>query len=132
MAIHNAVVSFLDEMSPTHLPGAVDAMHLLETVARRGIRFPAPLIMFSKSLFTLDGILHDIAGSEVSMTVSLILNLTLRCTTDGAFTLPLTTRDWIAIQFQALVYPSRVLVQLQEALMHRFLPLPARPRLTPA
>ncbi len=42
-------------------------MRLLEDVAFQGIRFPAPLIMLSKVLFTLDGILDDIGGDRASM-----------------------------------------------------------------
>jgi hypothetical protein len=36
----------------------------LERIAVAGIPFPAPLIMFSKVMFTLDGILNDVAGQR--------------------------------------------------------------------
>jgi hypothetical protein len=40
-------------------------MRLLDTVGVRGVRFPASLVLIRKVLFTLDGVLHDIAGGDV-------------------------------------------------------------------
>ena len=42
----------------------------------QGIRFPAPLIMLAKVLFTLDGILEDIGGDGTSMGVVMARHIT--------------------------------------------------------
>jgi hypothetical protein len=39
------------------LPSAPDAMRLVERVAMKGIRFPGALVMLSKVMFTLEGML---------------------------------------------------------------------------
>ena len=57
--IADAVARFIDELPATHLPGMVDVMRLLERVAVMGVKFPGSLIMLSKVMFTLDGILRE-------------------------------------------------------------------------
>ena len=42
-------------------------MRLLERVAIKGVRFPVSLIMLSKMMFTLEGLLSDIVGSDAHM-----------------------------------------------------------------
>jgi len=42
-------------------------MRLLERIAMKGIKFPGSLIMLSKVVFTLDGILEDVGGSGSGM-----------------------------------------------------------------
>lgn len=61
--ISDAVKKFIDELRVAHMPSMVDVMRLLESIAMKGVRFPASLIMLSKVLFTLEGILRDISGS---------------------------------------------------------------------
>ena len=61
--ITETVRRFLEELPPSRLPGMVGAMELLERAALVGVRFPKSLIMLSKVMFTLDGILDDIGGS---------------------------------------------------------------------
>ncbi len=120
--IRNQVNSFIDELPLKHLPSAVDAMQLLEQVAFQGIRFPAPLIMLSKVLFTLDGILRDIGGSSVSMGMAMIRYIAGRWIADrAAFASPLTGRDWISLQCSALLYGSRLWLKGEQALVNRVL-----------
>ena len=61
--VSELVTCFLDELPVVSLPSGVDAMLLLERLAMKGVKFPGPLIMLSKVMFTLDGILGDIGGS---------------------------------------------------------------------
>jgi hypothetical protein len=106
------------------MPGAVDAMRLLQEIATRGIRFPAPLIMFSKVLFTLDGILEDIGGKGASMALTLAKHPFRRWLNGGARpAAPLTLQDWITIQCSAAFLGGRLSIKLEEALLDRLLPL---------
>ena len=53
---------FMERLPFTRLPDSLDAMRLLDRLALGGVRFPAPLLLWRKALFTLDGILHEVAG----------------------------------------------------------------------
>ena len=53
-------------MPASRLPSGADAMRLLERVAIKGVKFPSSLIMLSKVMFTLEGILGDIVGSDTA------------------------------------------------------------------
>ncbi len=118
--IQGIVTSYFRGLPATSVPGAVDAMKILQEVAVRGIRFPAPLIMMSKVLFTLDGILGDIAGAGVSMAFTLARHPLRRWVTRGVSAdLPLKARDWIAVQCSALLYGGRMSVKLQEVLLDK-------------
>jgi ubiquinone biosynthesis protein len=126
--IQECVASFLDEMLVTHVPGAVDAMLLLERLAAKGVRFPAPLIMFSKALFTLEGILDEIGGSGTFRSFTLARQLAQRwLANQAAFRSPLSFRDWIAVQCSASLWSSRLWVQCEQAVLDRLLPRVPRP-----
>ena len=58
---------FLTSCRQRICPAAWMRCVLLERVALKGVRFPAPLIMLSKVMFTLDGILGDIGGPDSGM-----------------------------------------------------------------
>lgn len=118
--IHGIVTTYFRTMSASGIPGAVDAMRLLQEVAVKGVRFPAPLIMMSKVLFTLDGILEDIGGTGVSMAFTLARHPLKRWVTRGVTAdIPLKLRDWVAVQCSALLYGGRLSVRLQEALLDK-------------
>jgi len=120
--IRDQVGRFLDALPLTRVPSATDAMQLLEDVAFQGIRFPAPLIMLSKVLFTLDGILEDIGGDRASMGVVMARHVArLRLTDPSAFASPLTATDWITVQCSALLYGSRLWVKAQQTIVDRLL-----------
>jgi ubiquinone biosynthesis protein len=120
--IRDRVRRFLDALPLTRLPSATDAMRLLEDVAFQGIRFPAPLIMLSKVLFTLDGILGDIGGDGTSMGTVMARHIARRWLTDrAAFASPLTSSDWITVQCSALLYSSRLLIKGEQKIVDRLL-----------
>jgi hypothetical protein len=117
------ISGFLDDLAPTRLPSLVDAMLLVEKLAVSGICFPAPLIMFSKTLFTLDGILNHIGGSDVFRGFTLARHLGTRWLTNrSAFGSPLSFGDWIAIQCSAALCGGRLFVQGERMLLDRLLP----------
>jgi ubiquinone biosynthesis protein len=120
--IRDRVRRFLDALPLARLPSATDAMRLLEDVAFQGIRFPAPLIMLSKVLFTLDGILEDIGGDRASMGTVMARHIARRWLTDrAAIASPLTSSDWITLQCSALLYSSRLLVKGEQTIVDRLL-----------
>ena len=126
--IRERVRRFLDTLPMSRLPSATDSMRLLEDVAFQGIRFPAPLIMLSKVLFTLDGILEDIGGSSASMGMVMARHIArLRLTHPTAFRSPLTTGDWVTIQCSALLYSSRLWIKGEQAILDRLLSRNAAP-----
>jgi ubiquinone biosynthesis protein len=117
--IHGAAEHFFDELPVAQLPRAVDAMALLEKVAMAGVRFPASLIMFSKVLFTLDGILDDIRGNgttEFTIARYLLMRWLRQPLSIG---LPLTLRDWVNVECSAILYGGRLGVRCEEALTRR-------------
>jgi predicted unusual protein kinase regulating ubiquinone biosynthesis (AarF/ABC1/UbiB family) len=99
------VARFFAGLPSNHSPGALDAMHLLDEIALEGVHFPASLFLFRKIVFTLDGVLHDIAGSEVRMdTVITREFLTRWISSFGLFHSPLSIRDLAAVEWQTLRY----------------------------
>jgi ubiquinone biosynthesis protein len=125
--IRETVTRFLGEL-PSGLPKGVDAMRLLERIAMKGIKFPGSLIMLSKVMVTLDGILGDIGGSDEGMGFTIARHVAQHWLRNRAeFQSPLRTKDWITLQCSALLYPSRVWVGWQQSLVDRYLP-PARSR----
>lgn len=121
--VYELVTGFLDELPMKRLPSGADAMRLLEAIALKGIKFPAPLIMLSKVMFTLDGILTDIRGADTGMGFTMARHVAQHWLRDrAAFRSPLLTRDWITLQCSALLYTSRLWLQCEQAILDRFLP----------
>jgi ubiquinone biosynthesis protein len=117
------VTHFLDEMPVMRLPGGADAMRLLERVAMKGIKFPGPLIMLSKVMFTLDGILQDVGGSGSGMGFAIARHIAQHWIRNRKeFRSPLVSKDWITLQCSALLYSSRLWLQSEQAIMDRLLP----------
>lgn len=124
--VAQTVETFLDELPLARLPSMVDAMQLLERAAVAGVGFPKSLIMLSKVMFTLDGILGDIGGSTSRMGLTIAGQLTQRWLSDRkAFRSPLLAKDWITLQCSALLYSSRLWMRWEQAMLDRFLPQPA-------
>jgi ubiquinone biosynthesis protein len=118
--IRESVDRFIAKLPLTHMPGAADALDLLEDIALKGVRLPAPLIMLRKVLFTLDGVQHDIGDPEVSVVSILARHATPRWLTSWkAFGSPLSPRDWLTVQFSTLFYGGRVWWQGAQALLDR-------------
>lgn len=121
---------FIDELPTSRLPSGADAMRLLERVAIKGIKFPGSLIMLSKVMFTLEGILGDIVGSDVGMGFTLARHVAQHWLSNrSAFRSPLMRWDWLTVQCSALLYTGRLWVQWEQAMLNRFL---ARNSTTPA
>src|SRR5208337_4839285 len=117
------VTRFLDELPVA--PSGVDAMVLLERLAMKGVKFSGPLIMLSKVMFTLDGILGDVGGSSSGMGFGLTIARHVAqhwIRNRKEFRSPLKTRDWITLQCSALLYTSRLWLQGEQALLDRVLP----------
>ncbi len=121
--IRRCVTQYLEQMPATRLPSGVDVMRLLEKLAVQGVRFPAPLIMLSKVLFTLDGIVEDIAGVNPGIAFSLIRHLAERWLGNpAALRSPVRPKDWLALQSSALLFPLRLWVRGEQALLNKLLP----------
>jgi hypothetical protein len=121
--ITETVKKFLEELPLSRLPGMVDAMELLERAALVGVRFPKSLIMLSKVLFTLDGILVDIGGDGSGMGLTIARHLTQRWLSDRkSFRSPLLAKDWVTLQCSALLYSSRLWMRWEQAMLDRILP----------
>lgn len=124
--VGETVRHFLDQLPARYLPGGVDAMELLEKVALKGVRFPAPLIMLSKVMFTLDGLLRDVSGDQSGMGFAIARHVAMHWITHrNAFQSPLQARDWVTLQCSALLFTSRLWLKYEEGLVNRYLPAPA-------
>jgi ubiquinone biosynthesis protein len=131
--IHNTVSEFLDQVPVKHLPSAVDTMQLLERVAMKGVKFPGALIMLSKVIFTLDGLLGDVGGDSSGMGFTIARHVAQHWLTHrGAFRSPLTARDWVTLQCSALLYPTRMGLKGGEAMLDWLLPARPEPELSPS
>jgi len=125
--VSELVTRFLDELPV--VPSGVDAMRLLERIAMKGVKFPGPLIMLSKVMFTLDGIMGDVGGSSKGMGFGLTIARHVAqhwIRNRKEFRSPLMNRDWITLQCSALLYTGRLWLKGEQAILDRLLP----PRLT--
>ena len=122
--VGKTVVRFLDSLPVKYFPTGVDAMRLLEKVAIKGIRFPSPLIMLSKVMFTLDGILADISGENSGVGLSIARQVAQHWVTHrNGFRSPLRIEDWITLQCSALLYPTRLWLNYEQKLVDRYFPV---------
>ena len=122
-AIGDTVAHFLDELPATSWPSMVDVMRLLERLAMTGVRFPVSLIMLSKVMFTLDGILGGIAGADNEMGAAIVRHMVKHWITDQkAFRSPLAVKDWVTLQCSSLLYTPRLWMRWERAILDRLLP----------
>lgn len=120
--IQQGTAEFLDAMPASSFPSAADAMRLLESVAIRGVKFPVSLIMLSKVMFTLEGILGDLVGSDTAMGLNVARHVALHWLGNRSeFRFPLIRRDWITLQCSALLLPGRLGIQWQQTMLNRWL-----------
>jgi ubiquinone biosynthesis protein len=121
--IREAVSRFLDELPMQRLPSGVDAVQLLERMALKGVKFPGALVMLSKVIFTLDGILHDVGGSGSGMGFTIARHVAQHWLKDRkAFRSPLKTSDWVTLQCSALLLGTRLWLKGEQAMLDRVLP----------
>src|SRR5271166_2068979 len=117
------VTHFLGELPVVRWPKGVDAMRLLERLAMKDVKFPGPLIMLSKVIFTLDGILGDIGGPGNGMGFTIARHVAQHWIRNRKeFRSPLMTRDWITLQCSALLYTPRLWLRGEQAILDRLLP----------
>jgi ubiquinone biosynthesis protein len=122
-AVRNAVTAFIAELPLKRVPAGGDVMRLLERVAMKGVKFPSALIMLSKVMVTLEGILNDLGCSESSMGFTIARHVALQWLRNREmFRSPLLARDWITLQCSALLYASRLWLSLEEEMVERWLP----------
>ncbi len=125
--VRELIISFLDDLPVVHPPSGVDAMRLLERLAMKGIKFPGSLIMLSKVIFTLDGILGDIGGSDKGMGFAIARRVAQHWIFNRKeFRSPLQTGDWVTLQSSALLYPGRLWLECEQAILNRLLPADSR------
>jgi len=108
-SIRKHIDALLDSLPLKRLPGPMDAIRLLDTIALDEVRFPAALLMFRKAAFTLEGVVQDVAGGKLRLD-SLMANQLLanwKDTIAGLLSV-LSARDWIALDWSALTFTSRV------------------------
>ncbi len=128
--VSELVTHFLGELPV--MPTGVDAMRLLERLAMKGVKFSGSLIMLSKVMFTLDGIMGDIGGSEKGTGFGLTIARHVAqhwIRNRKEFSSPLMTKDWITLQCSALLYTTRLWLEGEQALLNRLLPGSPPPRL---
>lgn len=131
--VRESVTKFLDQMPASRMPSGADAMRLLERVAVQGVKFPTSLIMLSKVMFTLEGILGDIVGADTAMGFTIARHVAQQWVANRSrFRSPLRSRDWLALQFSAMLYTSRLWVRWEEAVLNRLLTPKSIPALATA
>ena len=125
--IRQAVTHFLDELPASRLPRGADAMRLLERIALKGVKFPASLVMLSKVMVTLEGILADVGGSDTGMSFAIARHVAQNWfVSRAAYRSPLIIKDWLTLQCSALLYSSRLWLHLEQTLLDRWLPSPVK------
>ena len=118
--IRTLTAAFIDELPASRLPSGADAMRLLERVAIKGVKFPSSLIMLSKVMFTLEGLLGDIVSPDAGMGFTLARQVAQHWLSNrSAFRFPLQARDWLTLQCSALLYTGRLWVRWEETLLNR-------------
>jgi ubiquinone biosynthesis protein len=79
-------------------PGTLDAMRLLDEIALAGAHFPSSLFFFRKSVFTLDGVLQDVAGTQIRIDYVIAREFATRWLGSfGMFYAPLQGEDFAAV-----------------------------------
>ncbi len=116
--LREQVADFLDQLPLAKLPSAVDAMRMLERLAMSGMKFPAPLIMLSKVMLMLDGILAELGASENCMGIGISRHLLQQSFRDRTLIAsPIKGFDWINLQCSAVMYVGRLCIRWEELLV---------------
>ena len=111
--------TFIDGLPVTHVPDALDSMLLLEEIAKLGVRFPSELILFSKTLFTLNGVLDDLRRTEKVSIRSIFRRAAAHTSLiRKTFSSPLRPLDWASFPIPASFFVARFAVAAEEALVN--------------
>lgn len=128
--LRTRVDEFIDQLPIAQLPSAVDAMRLLERLAMSGMKFPAPLIMLSKVMLMLDGILAEIGASNNCIGIGISRHLIRQSIGDWSLIAsPIKGFDWINLQCSALMYVGRLWIRGEEMLLGSLTSRTAQPLL---
>jgi hypothetical protein len=78
--------------------------------------------MLSKVMFTLEGVLGDIVGSDTALGFTIARHVATHWIRNrSAFRSPLMSRDWFSLQCSALLCTSRLWIQCEQAMLNRML-----------
>jgi ubiquinone biosynthesis protein len=119
--VRQLVRQFVRRLSPWSFPGSTDLLTLLHTLVFAGCRFPSVLLMLHKILFTLDGVLHELAPGVrkgpviawylLTQGTGSVRGLCPAYPSAPSFRSPLSTGDWLALSWSACGFSSRVWLQ---------------------
>jgi ubiquinone biosynthesis protein len=105
--IDRCVANFFSELPHACSLGAIDAMRLLDRIGVEGVRFPAALVLIRKVIFTLDGVLCDIAGEGVRIDTTVAREFLLRWIRQfGALPAPFSLTDLLAVERSLFRYAT--------------------------
>jgi predicted unusual protein kinase regulating ubiquinone biosynthesis (AarF/ABC1/UbiB family) len=105
--IDESVQEYLAGLPLVCSPGPIDAMRLLDQIGLKGVRFPGCLVLIRKVLFTLDGVLHDVAGEHVRMENVISSEFVSRLLTGkGKLPPPFRCTDFLSAQRSAVLYAT--------------------------
>lgn len=122
--IRDTASTFVETLPAKYFPSAGDAMKLLEKAALSGVKFPGALVMLSKVMFTLDGLLTDISGDRSGIGFGVARQVAGHWITHrNGLRSPLTMQDWITLQCSGLLYAGRMWLKYEQSLVDRYLPL---------
>jgi len=110
--LREQVTRFFAELPLTRVLRAVDVMELLERVAWQGVRLPSNLVMLRKVVFTLDGILHEVAGSGAKLELVIargLLGKWISNVTNVGW--PLLPSNWLEVYWSGAFYGSRLALE---------------------
>ena len=116
--VRECIAHFIARLSFLGIPSSSDVLDLLEEIAMKGVRLPAPLIMLRKVLFTLDGVQHDLGSPDINMISIVARHATPRWLSSwDALGKPLSLTDWLTIEKSALGYGSRLCWQKVQSML---------------
>ena len=105
--IDKSVESFFQCLPHACSLGAIDAMRLLDRIGVEGVRFPGALVLIRKVIFTLGGVLCDVAGEGVRIDTIVAREFFARWIRQfGALPAPFGLSDLIAVQRSLFCYAT--------------------------
>ncbi len=121
--VREQVDAFVDQLPLSRLPSAIDAMRLLEKLAMSGVKFPAPLIMLSKVMLMLDGILTDLGASNNAMGIGIARHLLRQSFSNRKLlAFPIRLNDLLSLECSAALLGARLWIRGEEVLVSAIFP----------
>ena len=115
--VRRRVTSLIRRLSPLTVPGLKQVLSLLDSIVLSGVAFSSSLTMFRKVLFTLDGVLQDVAPETPVEPllgwyfIRQSLKSNLLTPLSGDFQLPLSRLDKISLAWSAQWFGPRLGLQ---------------------